>query len=202
MSTTEPVTQNSERSDRANEILKVAADLFYEQDYHSVGMRLIAERAGVRSASLYHHFSSKEEMLYSIILEVTRDFIADRLTILEIEDDFAQRLGDLVEEHILYFWEHRVALQVGFREMHNLAPAHHAEVHRHRLNYQRRIQDYITAGKQADVFMCEDPRLSGMALLDTLNGINDWFVPGRPLTIEQLAKKYRTIILASLGGIR
>lgn len=201
MSTAEQLSGYSTRSHRANEILKVAADLFYEQDYHSVGMRLIAERAGVRSASLYHHFSSKEEMLYSIILEVTRDFISDRLAILEIEDDFANRLGDLVEQHILYFWERRVELQVGFREMHNLSHEHYKEVHHYRLKYQRRIQEYITAGKDAGAFSCEDPRLSGMALLDMLNGINDWFVPGRPLTIEQLANKYRDIVLASLGGI-
>lgn len=199
MSTTENLISVTRRSDRKNEILEVAARLFYERDYNSVGMRLIAQEAGVRGASLYHHFQSKEEMLYEIILEVTSDFITDRLHILESEDDFARRLGDLVEQHILYFWEHRVALQVGFREMHNLAPDHYKEVQKQRLRYQHRIQEYIETGKHAGVFTCEDPRLAGMALLDMVNGINDWFVPDRPLSIEQLAKKYRQLVLASLG---
>lgn len=200
MSTAENLIAATRRSDRKTEILEVAARLFYERDYNSVGMRLIAQEAGVRGASLYHHFHSKEEMLYEIILEVTSDFITDRLQILEIEDDFSRRLGDLVEQHILYFWEHRVGLQVGFREMHNLAPQHYAEVHKQRLRYQHRIQEYIEAGKKAGAFTCEDPRLAGMALLDMVNGINDWFVPDRPLSIEQLAKKYRQLVLASLGA--
>jgi AcrR family transcriptional regulator len=193
------MTAISHRSGRATDILEVAAKLFYENDYNSVGMRLIAQEAGVRGASLYHHFSSKEEMLYQIVLGVTRDFIADRLPILEIEDQFSQRLGDLVEQHILYFWENRVALQVGFREMHNLSPNHYADIYQHRLRYQRRIQEFIQVGKAAGVFSCEDPRLAGMAILDMVNGINDWFVPGRPLSIEELAKKYRQLVLASLG---
>jgi AcrR family transcriptional regulator len=199
MPNAETMTAISHRSERATDILEVAAKLFYENDYNSVGMRLIAQEAGVRSASLYHHFSSKEQMLYQIVLGVTRDFIADRLPILEIEDQFSQRLGDLVEQHILYFWENRVALQVGFREMHNLLPDHYADISQHRLRYQRRIQEFIQAGKTAGVFTCDDPRLAGMAILDMVNGINNWFVHGRPLSIEELAKKYRQLVLASLG---
>ena len=37
-------------AEKANEILKVATELFYERDFNSVGMRLIASESGVRGA--------------------------------------------------------------------------------------------------------------------------------------------------------
>jgi AcrR family transcriptional regulator len=192
--------KSGERSPRATEILRVAARMFYERDYSSVGMRTIADAAGVRGASLYHHFRSKEEMLYCIVLEVTRDYIDDAVRLLDVEDSHAERIGDLFEGHILYFWEHRHALTVGFRDMHNLTPEHYAEVREHRLAYQRRIQDFIQSGVTAGAFSTAEPRLTALALLDMVNGINDWFRVDHPLTIEQVARQYRHIILATLGA--
>lgn len=188
------------RSARANEILKVAARLFYERDYNAVGMRTIADAAGVRGASLYHHFRSKEEMLYCIVLEVTRDYIDDAVRLLDDHDDHPRRLGDLLEGHILYFWEHRHALSVGFREMHNLTPEHYGEVREHRLRYQRRIQEFIQAGVEAGAFHTAEPRLAALAILDMVNGVNDWFRVDHPLTIDQVAAEYRKILLSTLGA--
>lgn len=188
------------RSRRSDEILQLAARLFYERDFNSVGMRQIADEAGVRGASLYHHFRSKEEMLYFIVLEVTRDFISDALVHIEQNDEFERRLGNLVEHHILYFWEHRYALSVGLREMHNLSPEHFAEVREYRLQYQHGIQDFIAAGVEADVFRCEDARLAGLAILDMMNGINGWFRPDGTLSIEQIARSYRRLVLFTVGA--
>ena len=91
-------------ADKAVEILKVATELFYERDFNSVGMRMIASQSGVKGASLYHYFASKEEMLFAIVMEVTRDFIADHLPSTDVTSNFEIELQTLVEQHIAYFW--------------------------------------------------------------------------------------------------
>src|SRR2546423_12787731 len=52
---------------RADEIVDVASRLFYERGYQSVSTRALAQAAGIQGGSLYHHFSSKEEILYRIV---------------------------------------------------------------------------------------------------------------------------------------
>src|SRR5271154_7221931 len=44
-------------------IAKVAADLFYADGVHRVGVDRVAGEAGVTKRTLYHHFSSKDELI-------------------------------------------------------------------------------------------------------------------------------------------
>lgn len=44
-------------------ILETASKLFYEQGYNSTGINQVIKEAGIAKASLYAHFSSKEELL-------------------------------------------------------------------------------------------------------------------------------------------
>ncbi len=120
----------------ALKILRVAAESFYEQDFNSVGMRMVASQTIVRGRSPYHYFASKKEILFAIILEATRDFIADHPPTKNATVDFEQYLQMLVEHHFYYFCEHRHALGVGYREMYNLTVDHQEIAQKCRLQYQ------------------------------------------------------------------
>lgn len=186
-------------ADRAVEILKVATELFYKRGFNSIRMRMIACQSGARGASLYHYFTSKEEMLFAIVLEVTRDFIADQLPTTNVTADFEQHLQMLVEQHIFYFWEHRHALCMSYRGMHNLNVDHQEIVQKYRLQYQHSIQKFIKADKDARKFHCDDPNIVGLALLDMVNSVNEWFRPTGRLSSEHLAKEYGQLALQMLG---
>jgi AcrR family transcriptional regulator len=47
-------------------IFEVALDLFSQKGYDAVSMREIAEAVGIKKASLYSHFSSKDDLLEQI----------------------------------------------------------------------------------------------------------------------------------------
>lgn len=57
---------NSETSMRHRLLLNVAAELFAERGYDRTSMRDIAERAGLQPGSIYHYFSSKEELFITV----------------------------------------------------------------------------------------------------------------------------------------
>jgi AcrR family transcriptional regulator len=44
-------------------ILRAAGELFYEHGFHAVGIDLVIERAGVAKATLYRHFSTKDDLI-------------------------------------------------------------------------------------------------------------------------------------------
>jgi AcrR family transcriptional regulator len=52
-----------------HEILSAANVLFAEQGYHGTSMRQIAEEAGITLGGIYNHFSGKEDIFQSLIIE-------------------------------------------------------------------------------------------------------------------------------------
>jgi AcrR family transcriptional regulator len=64
-------TRNAELAPR-EEILGAAAGLFVDKGFASTTTREIAERVGIRQASLYHHFSGKDEILLELLTRSVR----------------------------------------------------------------------------------------------------------------------------------
>jgi len=56
--------------DSRQDLLDAAAELFVERGYAATSTRAVAERAGLRQASLYHYFAGKEDIL-AVLLEGT-----------------------------------------------------------------------------------------------------------------------------------
>lgn len=73
-------TKETERISGGREnILREAATLFAAKGYAESGLREIAEMAGVRSATVYHHFVSKEK-IYEEIIRIALDAISAQVT--------------------------------------------------------------------------------------------------------------------------
>lgn len=187
-------------ADRATQLLDVAARLFHERGAGDVGMRAIAEAAGVTTGSLYHHFASKNEILYRICLSMTQEFVDSHLPVLEQPGSPAERLRSLVRAHIVFFWDRHHWLSVAFRELRSLDPDQHAEVTSHRRRYQHAIRHVIADGVDRGELVAVDSGMSAVALLDMVNGINDWFDPAGDLSIEELADHYAGLAVDRLLG--
>ncbi|HMR49217.1 MAG TPA: helix-turn-helix domain-containing protein [Arachnia sp.] len=70
------VTPGRPGADPRAEVLDAAAVLFSERGYAGTSTRQIAERAGLRQASLYYHFASKEEILLELLEASVRPTLA------------------------------------------------------------------------------------------------------------------------------
>ncbi len=68
------------------EILEAAAALFTRLGYAGTSTRAIAERVGVRQASLYYHFAGKDEMLLEL-LEISVRPTLDLVAMIEARAD-------------------------------------------------------------------------------------------------------------------
>lgn len=64
---------NDVRSPRAR-ILDTAAELFYANGFHSVGIDLIVERADVAKTTLYRHFGSKDDLIVAWLERANEQF--------------------------------------------------------------------------------------------------------------------------------
>lgn len=77
----------------AQDLLDAAAALFCTVGYTATSTYAIAERAGVRQASMYHHFPNKHAMLLELLLGTVRPSLAN-----------ADRLGSLPAPATARLW--------------------------------------------------------------------------------------------------
>lgn len=192
----------SARTDRREEILRHATALFARHGYRAVGMRAIADEVGVRTSSLYHHFSSKEQLLFAISLVLTKRFVAGEEAHVDVDGDPVGRLAALVRRHVTYFAKHRQEQVVSRSELRELAPEHLEEALHYERIYQRRVEDAIAAGVTSGDFATPDPKLAALALLDMLNGISAWYRLDGPLAVDELAERYAMLALGLVSSRR
>lgn len=65
------------KEDTRNLILITASNLFYEKGYNLTGINEIIEKAGIAKATLYSHFSSKEELCIAYLNSRDNAFLKD-----------------------------------------------------------------------------------------------------------------------------
>jgi len=191
-------TAERARRGRATEIVSVAADLFATTGYHQVGMRDIADALGIRGASLYHHYRSKEEILYAVCLTVTKEPVEQNLPLLDAAGTPGQRLAALVRAHLTHLVGRRVEHLVGLHELNALSSEHREEIDDYLRYYHRRVRDVIAAGERSGEFIVPDPRLAAFAVLDALNGISGWYRDTGALGISQIAERYVALLIHGL----
>lgn len=192
--------------ERRAQLVDIASRLFRERGYHHVGMRDIADAANIKSASLYHHFRSKTDLLQAIVESVSEDLIASQEPFARAARDEGQSSGGLLalllRRQIIYLCEHADALWVADREINSLPPEVIANVQRSRRRYQRTIAALIADGIRAGELRSSAPDLVAFAALDMVNGLSRWYRPQRGRSLESVADDYVALIIKDLLGGR
>ena len=185
---------------RRDELLELAAAMFAERGLRATTVRDIADSAGILSGSLYHHFSSKEEMVDEV-LRGFLDWLFERYQeIVATEPNPLERLMGL----FLASFEaiaHRHAQVVIYQdEAKRLSGQPRFSYVDERNKEQRKMwMDVLNQGIEEGYFRPDiDVDLVCRFIRDTTWVSVRWYQPGGPLTAEQVGQQYLTIVL---GGI-
>jgi AcrR family transcriptional regulator len=95
--------RKEERETRKNLIIDAAMDLFSQKDFHKIGMRDIAKRAGISAAAIYRYFPSRDDVFVEALVrhmkeveELFEKNVANQHTTLE---ELAMRSVDYLLEN-------------------------------------------------------------------------------------------------------
>lgn len=180
----------------ASRLLKTAATLFREKGYASSTTRELAQRLGIQKASLYHHISSKEDLLYELCLDSLRRIHSDVEQALSTQHTPLSRLQALIQAHLkaaLYDQDKHATMLVELRE---LSGERRAKVLELRDNYEVLIRQIIHEAQLSGDLRSDPPaKYQALALLNLLNWTIFWFRPNGGLTPEQLADMLSTLFL-------
>src|SRR5881275_2583711 len=86
--------------DSRQEILRTAARLFQQRGYHATSMNDVASALKLSKGGLYHHFQSKDEILFNLMdhaMDITQERVIDPVRSIA---DPERRLRMLIRLHI------------------------------------------------------------------------------------------------------
>jgi TetR/AcrR family transcriptional regulator, cholesterol catabolism regulator len=197
MSTSGPAFQAQTRRD---ELLELAATMFAERGLRATTVRDIADSAGILSGSLYHHFSSKEEMVDEL-LRGFLDWLFDRYQqIVATEPNPLERLKGLFMASFEAIEERHAQVVIYQDEAKRLSGRERFSYVEERNKEQRKMWvDVLNQGIEEGYFRPDlDVDLVYRLIRDTTWVSVRWYQPGGPLTAEQVGQQYLAIVL---GGI-
>lgn len=143
-----------------DDILAQCAALMARQGYHGTSMRDLARTTGRSLSGLYHHFSSKEDLLYLINERGFSSLFANAERLREAyraearqrpstAADAEKLLLDLIAAHVDYFSRHRSEMRVMMLGTQPMSPAHGEVVRRLKQRYTEvlnfAVGEYIAA---------------------------------------------------------
>lgn len=180
--------------------LSGALAAFLELGYAGASMRDVGRHAGLSVPGIYHHYSSKHDLLV-VLLELTMaDLLArSRAARAEGDDDPVTRFRLLVECLALFHTHRRDLGFIGASEMRSLQPAARERITRARREQQAMVDEQVLGGCRSGAFGTDRPAEAARAVVTMCTALSQWFSPTGPATAEQVAEQY---VEFALGVVR
>jgi AcrR family transcriptional regulator len=179
------------------EILRVSARLFREQGYDATSMNDISAALKLSKGGLYHHFRSKDEILFHIMNHAME--ITDERVLVPIRGiaDPEQRLRALIRLHIeLVLRARDREITVILHENHPLPPGLRKRVNARKKGYIHYVEQLIEEVQRARKSRKVSARAAAFALLGMINWIYQWYRPEGVLKEEDLVRQYTEIFFS------
>ena len=181
-----------------DDILEAAAQVFRQKGFHGASMANIAEAVNLQKASLYHHVSSKQEILFEL-LDRALELLLERISpIASLNLPADQRLCQMIREYLQILAENTDLSAVLLFEHRSLEGRQHARHVPNRDKFENLWRDVLRDGVRTRQFVCDDIALSVRAILGILNWTITWYRPNGSLTVEQIADHYSNLLLNGL----
>jgi TetR/AcrR family transcriptional regulator, cholesterol catabolism regulator len=202
--------------DSRQEILRTAARLFQQRGYDATSMNDVAAALKLSKGGLYHHFQSKDEILFEIMdhaMEITEERV---LAPVRAIADPRDRLRALIRLHIEVVLSPRDReITVMLHENHPLPPTLRKRINTRKKEYvhfvesliaevqresqresQKNSQGGLTLPRQPGAAV--SPKAAAFALLGMINWIYQWYKPEGNLQAQNLIPQFTDLVFAGI----
>lgn len=183
---------------RRQEIIEAAADIFSKKGYHATSMQDIAEAVNLQKASLYHHFSSKQEILLAVLDQALDLLITNMQQVLELGIPSDKKLRQAMQVYIETTLNHRQLARVLLLEYRSLDPNLQSRHIIRRDRFEQMWRDLLLEGWESGDFQCQDISLTARGLLGVMNWMITWYHPDGPLPPATVAEYFSDLFLLGL----
>ncbi len=215
-------------TDSRHQILRAAGALFQRNGYDATSIQDICNELSLSKGALYHHFRSKDEILFEIMshaMQITEEkVIAPVREMTTAGGDHAHRdspeggglaeakLRALIRLHLETVLRTRDReITVMLHENHPLSPEFRGKINERKKNYVKFVEETFTAaqGERAASHhntngsssrVAVSARAATFALLGMINWIYQWYKPDGPISEEELIREYTEMVFSGAFG--
>ena len=173
-------TAGSHSENTGPRVREAALKLFARGGYAAVSMRAIAAEVGVQVGALYNYTADKQSLLF--------DLLAARVDDTMLAPD--ARLQAFVAFHIEFHHARPDAVFISYMELRNLSPENFARIEGLRRTYEDALESILRDGVAAGAFSVADTKITTLAIIAMLTGVNMWFRTGGRLSLEEITAQY------------
>lgn len=171
-------------------LLDAAVRLFSTKGFHGVGIRELANTAGLSTASLYHYMGTKERLLFQIMHDSLERLNVAAETIATNCPDARDRLAMLVRMHVVTHALQRDASVVVDNEIRALEPGDRLVIVKQRDTYEEYWAQAIAEGVESGFFSVPDQHAARLSLLEMCSGVARWFSIDGPQSVSEISEIY------------
>lgn len=180
------------------DILDAAAQVFRQKGFHGASMSAIAEAVNLQKASLYHHVSSKQEILLAL-LERALGLLTEHIAqIADQELPADKKLHQMMSAYLKALADNSDLSTVLLFEHRSLDKKSHARHIPQRDKFEGLWRDVLNEGVRAKIFDCKDTDMTVRALMGIMNWTLTWYRPDGDKPIEQIADEYADLLFHGL----
>lgn len=135
---------------RREEILDEATRLFAERGYEGASMADLAERVGLRKASLFHHFASKDVLYAAVLARLVEDVGGAIIESASLPGTFAERLDAIADGVTAVLGAQPFAARLLIREVMDWGPVVRDHLADMMMHVFAASEAFVRAGQEGD----------------------------------------------------
>ncbi len=198
-STADPArTRRGRPGHSLDSLLDVAVAVFNERGYDATSMEELATRLGLTKSAIYHHVSSKVELLRLALDRALNALFA-------VTEERGATTGPAIDrlEHVVRGSVRVLAAELPFvtllLRVRGNSPVEQAALQRRR-QFDRIVTDLVRAAeKEGDIRPDVDPAVTSRLLFGTVNSLSEWYRPDGDLAVDDLAD---AVVATTFQGLR
>ncbi|HIX44095.1 MAG TPA: TetR/AcrR family transcriptional regulator, partial [Candidatus Kurthia intestinigallinarum] len=136
-------------------VVEAALDLFQEKGYHGVSVEELVEHAETSKGGFYHHFKSKDDLLYEIHDIFISYVLNETKRASEQYDSAIDQLDALMRTFMNVFNIYQRHITVFYNESVYLLPNHEEAITKKRTAYRKLLEQILINGQRQQVFRQE-----------------------------------------------
>lgn len=161
-------------------------------------MRQIAAEVGVQAGALYNYTPDKQTLLFDLLNGHMDELLAARSES-AVQTDPLRRLEEFVRLHIRFHHVRGEAVFISYMELRNLTSANFQIIESKRRAYESDLQKILEQGVQEKVFKLVDPKISTLAVIAMLTGVNTWFKEDGRLSLDEIEEIYLGMVMNAVA---
>jgi len=180
----------SKSLEKENEIHRVVARLFAYRGYHHTSMREIARELGMNQSSLYHYFTSKEDILFRLMDNAMDEVLGELEEIYAKDLSAEDKLKKVLHSYIRSYAGDQDRLILLVNEMNSLTESSRFILVDKQRQYVRLIKSILKGMFEQEKMREIDPAVATFAFFGMVHYTIKWYHKDGPITVDELARLF------------